>query len=163
MATVDDRGPDSARRTPVPPAPGNEADRGQHESSFLDPFERMFSSLRRMASNYALLAILDMRRATHQLVWLVGAGILIAVLVVTAWLAGVVAIAVWLLGQGMSWPAVLGIAALVNLVAAGFVAWRIKDLFEQAPFSATLRQIRGAQAADQETAETTGVQGGTTP
>lgn len=119
-----------------------------HESSFLEPLERMFASLRRMASNYALLAVLDMRRAAMQLAWLVGAGILIAVLVVTAWLAAVVALAVWLLGQGMSWPAVLGIAALLNLIGAGVVLWRIKDVFEHAPFSATLKQIKGEPAAD---------------
>ena len=119
-----------------------------HETSFLEPFERLLASLRRMASNYALLAVLDMRRAAIQLAWLVGAGILIAVLVVTAWLASVVALAVWLLGQGMSWPAVLGIAALLNLVGAGVVVWRMKDVFEHAPFSATLKQIKGERAAD---------------
>lgn len=138
------------------------ADPDRHESSFLDPFERMFGSLRRMARNYALLAVLDLRRAANQLVWLVGAGILIAVLVVTAWLAAVIALAVWLLGQGMSWPAVLGIAALLNFAGAGFVVWRIKGIFEQAPFSATLKQIKGEPPADKDPAKTTHAQGGPT-
>ena len=90
-----------------------------------------------------MFGLFDLRRAAIQLAWLVGAGILIAVLVVTAWLAAVVAGAVWLLGQGMSWPAVLGIAALINLIGAGLVVWRVKDVFEHAPFSATLKQIKG--------------------
>lgn len=102
----------------------------------------MFATLRRIATNYALLAVLDARRAAMQLAWLIGAGILIAVLVVTAWLAGVVALAVMLLGRGMSWPAVLGVAALLNLVGAGLVVWRVKNVFDQAPFAALLRQIK---------------------
>lgn len=115
--------------------------------SFLEPIERVFATLRRMAGSYAQLAVMDVRRASIQLAWLVGAGILISVLVVTAWLAGAVALAVWLLGQGMSWPAVLSIAALLNLVGAGLVVWRIKDVFEHGPFSATLRQLKAETPA----------------
>jgi uncharacterized membrane protein YqjE len=115
-----------------------------HEASFLEPIERVFASLRRMASNYAALAIVDLRRATIQLAWLVGSGIVIAVLVVTAWLAGVMALAVLLLGNDMSWPAVLGIAALLNLVGAGIVVWCVKNVVDEAPFAATMKQIKAA-------------------
>jgi len=139
--TVADRIPPSSR---VPPgsAASPSAPETPHETSFLEPLERMFATLRRIATNYALLAVLDARRAATQLAWLIGAGILIAVLVVTAWLAGVVALAVILLGRGMSWPAVLGVAALLNLVGAGLVVWRVKNVFDQAPFAALLRQIK---------------------
>lgn len=145
MDTAAERGPLRSPHAPGPPVSprGTEEPGASHEASFLEPLERAFASLRRMASSYALLAILDVRRAAVQLAWLVGAGILVAVLVVTAWLAGVVALAAWLLGQGMSWPAVLAMAAALNLVAAGLVVWRIKDVFEQAPFTATVRQIKG--------------------
>jgi uncharacterized membrane protein YqjE len=103
-----------------------------------------------MGSEYAHLAVMDLRRASIQLAWLVGACILISVLVVTAWLAGVVALAVWLLGAtNISWPGVLAIAGALNLVGAGLVVWRIKGVFEHAPFSATLRQIK-AQPAEGE-------------
>lgn len=95
-----------------------------------------------MATNYALLGVLDARRAAIQLAWLIGAGIFITVLLVTAWLAGVVALAVWMFGQGMSWPAVLGIAALLNIAGAGLVAWRVKHVVDEKPFSATLRQLK---------------------
>ena len=141
MNTVADRIPPSSR---VPPesAASPSAPETPHETSFLEPLDRMFATLRRIATNYALLAVLDARRAAMQLAWLIGAGILIAVLVVTAWLAGVVALAVMLLGRGMSWPAVLGVAALLNLVGAGLVVWRVKNVFDQAPFAALLRQIK---------------------
>ena len=150
MDTAADRGP---RAAPIPPGPGAGSRAGARaepsETSFLEPLERTFASLRRLASNYALLGMLDMRRAAIQFAWLIAAGILITVLVVTAWLAGVVALAVWLLGQGMSWPAVLGIAAALNLVGAAIVGWRVKHVFEQKPFSATLRQLKAEPAGNE--------------
>lgn len=138
---------------PVPPGPGvtprGAAIPDMPETSFLEPIERTFASLRRLATNYALLGVLDARRAAMQFAWLIAAGILITVLVVTAWLAGVVALAVWMLGRGMSWPGVLGIAALLNLVGAAIVAWRVKHVFDQKPFSALLRQIKADPPASE--------------
>jgi uncharacterized membrane protein YqjE len=148
MDTAADRGP-----APVPPRPGASSHYApqpeSHEASIMEPIERTFAALRRLATNYALLGVLDMRRAAVQFAWLIGAGITITVLVVTAWLAGVVAVAVWLLGQGMSWPAVLSIAALLNLVAAAVVGWKVKHIFDQKPFSATLRQLKAEPAAQE--------------
>jgi len=115
--------------------------REAHEASFLAPFERVYAMLKRMASNYATLAVLDVRRAAVQFAWLVAGGIFIAVLIVTAWLAAVVALAVWLLGNGVSWPGTLLLAGALNLVGAAIVAIRIRHVFENVPFSATLRQI----------------------
>ena len=148
-------GRDSVRSSPTAPSPRAASQRDtagatHHEASFLEPMERVFSTLRRMGSDYAHLVVMDLRRASIQLAWLVGAGILIAVLGVTAWLAAVVALAVWLLGAGMSWPAVLLIAAATNLVGAGLVVWRIKDVFEHAPFSATLKQLKAHAPADEQ-------------
>lgn len=108
----------------------------------LEPVERVYSTLRRMGSNYATLAVLDVRRAAVQFAWLVGGGIFIAVLVVTAWLAAIVALAVWLLGTGMSWPAVLLIAAALNLAGAAIVIFRLRSVFDRLPFEATLRQLK---------------------
>jgi uncharacterized membrane protein YqjE len=147
MDTAFDRGPARPSRAPVPPGPGaapSGAVGESHETSFLEPMERVFSTLRRMASDYAQLVVMDVRRAAIQLAWLVGAGIVISVLAVTAWLALVVAFAVWLLGQGVSWPGVLAIAAVLNLVGAGVVVWRVKGVFQHAPFAATLKQLKSA-------------------
>ena len=129
---------------PIPRAASAET----HETSFLEPMERAFASLRRLATNYALLGVLDARRAAMQFAWLIGAGILITVLVVTAWLAGVVALAVWLFGKGMSWPAVLCIAAALNLVGAALVGMKVKKVFDQKPFSALMRQIKAEPPGD---------------
>jgi uncharacterized membrane protein YqjE len=117
------------------------------EGAFLEPMERVFKAMKRMSSSYAMLGVLDARRAALQLAWLIGAGIFITVLVVTAWLSGVVALAVLMFGKGMSWPAVLGIAGLINVAGAAIVAWRVKHVFEEQPFSATLRQLKAGESA----------------
>src|SRR5688572_17013739 len=115
------------------------------EASFLAPFERVFATLKRMASNYATLAVLDAQRAALQFAWLVAGGIFVSVLIVTAWLAVVVALAVWLLGSGMSWPAVLLIAAGLNLAGAAVVGLRLRNVFDHVPFEATLRQLKAEE------------------
>lgn len=145
------RGPSALPPTAFGAAPGSaedgtaahgSAEGDAQESSFLEPFERVLGTLKRMASNYATLAVLDVRRAAVQFAWLVAGGIFISVLVVTAWLAAVVALAVWLIGSGMSWPAVLLIAAALNLAGAAIVAFRVRSMFDHVPFEATLRQLK---------------------
>jgi hypothetical protein len=142
------RSPGTAASTPAPAASAGDPAPEMADTSFLEPIERTFASLKRLATNYALLGVLDARRAAMQFAWLIAAGILICVLVVTAWLAGVVALAVWLFGKGMSWPAVLGIAAAMNLVAAALVGLKVKHVFDQKPFSALLRQIKAEPPAN---------------
>lgn len=131
--------PPSAYRA-APGSPG--AGREPPEPGFLAPFERIMAALKRMLSNYSTLAVLDLRRAVVQFAWLIAGGIFITVLVVSAWLAAVVALAAWLLGAGLSWPAVLLIAGAINLVGAAIAGMRIKHVFEHVPFSATLRQLK---------------------
>ena len=119
------------------------------EASFLAPFERVFATLKRMASNYATLVVLDVRRAAVQFAWLVAGGIFISVLVVTAWLAAVVALCVWLLGDVLTWPGVLLVAAALNIVGAAIVGLRLKAVFEHVPFEATLRHIKSDDDKDE--------------
>jgi uncharacterized membrane protein YqjE len=105
-------------------------------------FDRAWSRLRQLAADYAVLGVLDMRRAAVQLAWLVGAGIVIAVLVVSAWMAGVTALIAYLLAREVSWPVALIAAGLINLVGAGLAAWRLKAVISEVPFAATLRQLK---------------------
>lgn len=104
--------------------------------------DRAWSRLRQLTADYAVLAVLDLRRSAFQLAWLVGAGIVIAVLVVSAWMAGVTALIAYLLAREVSWPLALIAAGFINLVAAGFVAWRLKAIVSDVPFAATLRQLK---------------------
>ncbi|HEY9396192.1 MAG TPA: phage holin family protein [Burkholderiales bacterium] len=106
-------------------------------------FDFLWRTARRVAHGHALLAVLDMRRASIQLAWLIGTGVVIAVLGVTAWLTAVTALVTWLLEENMSLPLVLLIAAVINLAGAGILVWRIKALVAEMPFAATLRQLKG--------------------
>lgn len=147
MDTVADRQAQAASSDAFAAVPGPGIDPAScatepREPSLSEPFERVYATLKRMASNYATLAVLDVRRGAVQLAWLVAGGIFISVLTVTAWLAAVVAAAVWLLGSGLSWPAVLLICAALNLVGALIVALRLRSAFDHAPFEATLRQLK---------------------
>lgn len=98
---------------------------------------------RALAADYALLAVLDARRAAITLAWLLSAGLAVAMLAVTAWLALVTGAVVWLLGSGTSWPAALAVAALSNIVAAVVLGLWMRRFFKELPFAATLRQLKG--------------------
>lgn len=121
--------------------------RARFDAGRTDPLEGRFDflwrTMRRVTHGYALLAVLDMRRAAIQLAWLIGAAVIVGVLGVTAWLTAVTALVTWLVQENISLPLALVIAALLNLVGAGLVLWRIRELFSDMPFAATLRQLKG--------------------
>src|SRR5262249_29086279 len=79
---------------------------------------RLVSDTRQLVSDFAQLAVLDARRAGVRLAMLLSAGLLIAILVITAWMGFVAAGIVWMFDQGVSWPLAIAVAAVINLVAA---------------------------------------------
>jgi hypothetical protein len=108
----------------------------------------LFRQARRLAADYAQLAVLDACEAGVQLAWLLSIVVAVSVLVTTAWLACVVAVVVWLLAAGTSWPLALIIAALCNIVAGVGLLWWLRSRMTEWPFSATLRQLRGEHPAE---------------
>jgi hypothetical protein len=103
----------------------------------------LLSEARALVADYAQLAVLDARRAALCLAWLLGSVLIAAVLLVTAWMGGVAALIILLWGGGISWPGAIGIAALLNIAGAGALAWWMKRLLTDLPFTALLRQLRG--------------------
>ncbi len=101
-----------------------------------------WSSVKGLVQDHVLLAVLELQRAGVSLVKLLAAGIVITILVVSAWMGLVAAAVVWAVGAGASWGIALLVAALVNIaIAAGFAFWaksQVPDLL----FAATLRQLR---------------------
>jgi len=79
---------------------------------------------------------------------LLSAGLLIAILVITAWMGFVAAGIVWMFDQGISWPLAIAVAAAINLVAAAALAWWARHLVSEMPFTALLRQLRGDPPKD---------------
>lgn len=108
----------------------------------------LFRQARRLASDYAQLAVLDACEAGIQLALLLSVVVCVAVLVTTAWLALVVAGVVWLLDSGTSWPIALLAAASVNLVAGALLLLWLRLRMKEWPFAATLRQLRGDPPAE---------------
>jgi hypothetical protein len=104
---------------------------------------QLFSETRALLGDYAELAVLDARRAAIRLAWILGSVLVAAVLIVTSWMGLIAAGIVFAWGQGASWPVALGIAALLNIVAAGVLAWFTLKLAKELPFTALLRQLRG--------------------
>jgi hypothetical protein len=116
-----------------------------------DLASRIAAGARALAVDYARLAVLDARRAAITLAWLLSAGVVAALLVVTAWLALVAGGIVWLLGSGASWLVALASAAGLNLLAAVAVGlWLRSAVFGDEPlFAATLRQLDGDRPAEE--------------
>ena len=104
---------------------------------------RLLGEARQLVADYAELTILDARHAAIRLAWILGAVLIAAVLVVTSWMGIVAAGIVFAWGKGASWPIALGVAALINLVAAGVLGWFTFKLARELPFTALLRQLRG--------------------
>jgi len=104
---------------------------------------RLLGEARQLVADYAELTILDARRAAIRLAWILGAVLVGAVLIVTSWMGLVAAGIVFAWGHGASWPIALGIAALINLVAAAALGWFTFQLAKELPFTALLRQLRG--------------------
>ena len=108
-----------------------------------DLLGRLLSESRALVSDYAELAVLDARRAAVRLAWMLACVLIAAVLLVTAWMGGVAALIVWMLGAGVSWALAIGIAAVINVVGAGALLWWMRELLVELPFAALLRQLRG--------------------
>jgi hypothetical protein len=104
---------------------------------------RLLGEARQLVADYAELTILDARRAAIRLAWILGAVLVGAVLIVTSWMGLVAAGIVFAWGYGASWPIALGIAALINLIAAAALGWFTFQLAKELPFTALLRQLRG--------------------
>lgn len=122
-------------RSSSPPAPG-----------LAEYLGLMLREGRRLFGDYALLAVLDARHSAVQLAWLLSVGLVIAVLLVTAWLTAVTAALGYAFGAQGPWPGALLAAALLNVIGAGGLLVWMKGRFKELPFAATLRQLRGEEA-----------------
>lgn len=110
----------------------------------------LVSDSRQLVADFAHLAVLDARRAGVRLAMLLSAGLLIAILLITAWMGFVAAGIVWLFDKGVSWPLAIAIAALINIAGAAALAWWARHLVSEMPFTALLRQLRGEPAPPHE-------------
>ncbi|MDB5806509.1 MAG: hypothetical protein JWN73_3831 [Betaproteobacteria bacterium] len=114
------------------------------DSSLAGSLRAWWANVHGMGRDYALLAVLEVQRAGIGLALILGACVVAAVLIVTAWTAVVAGLIVWAVNAGAaSWPAALGAAAAVNILLAVVMLMQMRSHFTQIYLGATLRQLRG--------------------
>jgi len=101
-----------------------------------------WSNVKGLVQDHALLAVLELQRAGISFVKMVAAGIIISILVVSAWMGLVAAAVVWAVGAGASWGIALVVAAVVNVAIAVGLAFWAKNQVPDLLFAATLRQLK---------------------
>lgn len=110
--------------------------------SVVEVVMRLWDEGRRILRTHAVLAVLEAQQAGANLVALVGAALAAVVLLVTAWMAGVVGAIAYIAGASGPWPPALLWAALANLVLAVVILLVARRYVLRVPFTATLRQLR---------------------
>lgn len=107
----------------------------------LDEVSDTFASARRVIADFLELLALETRRAGLTLVWMVACGAVAAILVVTAWLGFMAALALWAVSLGFPWGAAVTVISLANFLAATIMTSvcirKSRDLL----FTATRRQL----------------------
>lgn len=114
------------------------------KSSLGGALRAWWANLHGMGRDYALLAALELQRAGIGLALILAAGVVVAVLVVSAWTALVAGVIVWAVQSGATtWPMALGAAAGVNLLLAALMVAQMRAHVTNIFLGATLRQLRG--------------------
>lgn len=113
-------------------------------SGVLDELSKLLTFARQALSDFLELVSLETRRAGLGLVWMVVAGLVATIFIVTAWAGLMAALAMCIVSLGMLPLAAVIVVAAVNLGAgAGMLYWCI-GLSRHLLFSATRRQLAGA-------------------
>src|SRR5258705_13134455 len=98
------------------------------QAGFGELLGHLLSEAKGLVTDYAHLAVLDARRATLNLAWLLAAVLVVAVLVVSAWMGLLAALIMLAASQNISWVAAVSTAAILNLALAAGLAWWIRHL-----------------------------------
>jgi uncharacterized membrane protein YqjE len=116
---------------PVSPAP-----------NVLSEVAGLWHELRELAHDQLRLAALETQQAGVSLAMMLGLGVIVAVLIVTAWLTLVAAGVLWMIDSDIAWPLSLLAAIIVNLVAATGLVLVIRRISRNLLFSATRRRLQ---------------------
>ena len=108
----------------------------------LQEVQLLWHELRGMAHDQLTLAALETRLAGESLVHMLIAGVLIAVLLVSAWIGLMAAGIIWLVGLGVVVPVAMLGAVLAHLIAAGVLYSWLRKQGRHLQFPSTLRSLR---------------------
>ncbi len=106
-----------------------------------------WDDMRGAVSERAKLLTLELRLAGMTLVQLVIYAVIVAVLVISAWLGLMGALVVTFVNVGLHWALALGIGIVVNLGVAAWLLKLMNGLVERVGLPASLRQLEGHKGA----------------
>jgi uncharacterized membrane protein YqjE len=109
--------------------------------SIVGGIAQALESARRVISDLFRLLSLEVRRAGLALMWMVVLGVMAAVLMVTAWLGLMAALALWAVSLGASWMGAILVIALVNILLATVSLVACLTMSRDLLFPATQRQL----------------------
>lgn len=115
----------------------------------LDAASSLWRELRGLAHEGLTLAALEARQAGRSLVTMIAAGVMVALLVVSAWLGVVGAGVLGLMAMGVPAALALLIAVAANLVAAAMLGVVVRRQSRHLLFPATMRSLRPLPVARQ--------------
>lgn len=108
-----------------------------------DGVKSLGSSLRGLAHDHLRIVALETRQAGESLVNMIAASVVLAVLVVSAWLIIVAIGVVLLIGSGFGVVFAMLMAAILNLIMAFFLYRSIRAMSHSLGFPATIRSLGG--------------------
>ncbi len=108
----------------------------------LEDFKSLWHEVLGLAHDQLMLAALETKLAGRSLVIMIAIGVMIAILLISAWLGVMGAVVLWLTGIGLAGSIAMLIAAAANLVAAFILYGVIRGQSRHLQFPATLRSLR---------------------
>jgi hypothetical protein len=121
------------------------------DAGLLEETKSLWHELRGLAHNHFALAALEAKLAGKSLVTMIAAGVVAAVLLVSAWLGLIGAVVLWLIGIGVAASIAILLAVTANLAAALFLYAVIRRQSRSLQFPATLRSLRAVSAKPRST------------
>lgn len=117
---------------------------------FGDAVRMLWDDARGALADRVRLVLLELRLAGVTLVQLVIYAVIVAVLVVTAWLALVGGLVAGFMSAGVHWAVALGVAIAVNLGVAAWLVFSMLRMVERIGLPASLRRFgKPAEPAQQ--------------
>jgi len=119
-------------------------------AGFIDNASALWLDLKSVLHDHLELAALEAKRAGQSLVAILAYGVVIAIMVVTAWMGLVTAGVLWLVNLGLASPLAVLIGVALNLAGAFGLFLLIKQASQALRFPGTVRALKpGRQGADQ--------------
>ena len=112
------------------------------EAGLLEQVKLLWHELRAMVHEQLTLVALETRLAGTSLVNMIAAGVMVAILLISAWLGLMGAAVLWLIGIGLMASVAMLFAVAANLVFAAILYQLIRRQSRRLQFPATLRSLR---------------------